>query len=124
MLDRGEYITPESITGDFANNILRQIFLSRYALDRYKDTGDVFELVSGSIIPPFDIFKSLGVDFWEMLKEVGVIDKTQNEIWSDKSHKYKSLKYIPVPGRLGYDYLGGGNEAFREKKEKEMWSFK
>ena len=124
VLDRGEYITPESITGDFANNILRQIFLSRYALDRYKDTGDVFELVSGSIIPPFDIFKSLGVDFWEMLKEVGVIDKTQNEIWSDKSHKYKSLKYIPVPGRLGYDYLGGGNEAFREKKEKEAWSFK
>ena len=122
ILDRADTITPESITGDFANNILRQLFLSRYALDRYKDSGDIVELVSGSVVPPFDIFKDMGVDFWEMLKVVGAIDRTESEMWNDTPHRYKSSRYIPGTGRLGYDYLGGGNQEFREKREKEMWS--
>lgn len=121
-VDRADTINPESITEDFANNILRQIFLSRYSLDRYKDTGNIVDLVNDTVLPPMDIFADTSKDIFELLKEIGVIDRKESEIWRTTPYRYKSLRYLPYVGRLGYDWLGGGNEAFRERQLKKAWS--
>ena len=122
ILDRADTITPESITADFANNIWRQIFLSRYSLDRFKDTGNIADLVNDTALPPMDIIAYTSVDIFEFLKEIGVIDRKESEIWRTTPYRYKSLRYLPYVGRLGYDWLGGGNEAFRERQLKKAWS--
>lgn len=121
VLGRDEYITPESISEDFANNILKQIFLSRYSLARFQESGKIADLIMDSALPPFDIINNLSEDIMELLKVIGVVDRDNPFKIGGEEYKWKSSKYLPFTGSLGYNFFGGGNEAFEKRKADELW---
>jgi phage-related protein len=121
VLGRGDDITKETVSDDFVNNILKQVFLSKYALGKIEKGNRIADVLIDSAAPPWDFINAIGADFMEFAKVVGLKDRTDDEVWSEKTHKYKSTKHLPITGRLGYEHLFGGREEYERKKENEAW---
>jgi hypothetical protein len=117
----GKDIDEDKISDDFINNIYQQFFLSRYSLERYGAKGDIPEMLIDTVVPPYqwasdlgkDVFHVLGVD--EFFNPLDPFEKL------DQKHKYKSLQYFPIAGRLPYWWFMGGKEDYEQKEMQKLW---
>jgi len=117
----GKDIDEDKISDDFINNIYQQFFLSKYSLERYGAKGDIPELLLEITMPAYqwasdlgkDVFYVLGVD--EFFNPLDPFEKL------DQKHKYKSLQYLPIGGRLPYWWWMGGKEDYEQKEMQKLW---
>jgi len=117
----GKDIDEDKISDDFINNIYQQFFLSRYSLERYGAKGDIPEMLIDTVVPPYQWASDLGKDIFHVLG----VDEFFNPLdpfkdW-DKEHRYKSLQYLPIGGRLPYWWWMGGKEDYEQKEYDKAW---
>ena len=120
-LGRGDEIDLNTVSDDFVNNILKQVFLSKYTLEKIEKGDDVMDVIINSVLPPWSFISDSYSDFQELAKVAGIKDRDRRIPKFGQKYKYKAAKHIPLSGRLGYEHFMGGREEYIKKKRKEKF---
>ncbi len=114
MLGR-EYTMEDSAV----DSLWKLVGMSRYTSEKMADSP-IQEGVK-MILPPVNLWDGMLKDAWDYSDasyKLGVTDEEKGEIDG------KSIRNIPLGGKLYYEHFMGGKEAFEEKKEVERSNFR
>jgi len=106
MLTKGEAGNLEDIPDNMVEHIFKNFGASEYIIDRYGSQGKVAQAVINTLSPPVGYIDDIGTDIIKLVTEGDVLPE-------------RTIKNLPVFGKLWYMYFGGGMEKMMEREEEE-----
>lgn len=103
LLGRGA--NPEDIiTEGYVDNLFKVFGASEYVMDRFVKPGTIASAAGEMIAPPLDWIDAIGTDVAKALK---------GDLVAEES---KTMRQVPVIGRIWYNFIGGGLEEYLKKQ--------
>lgn len=107
-----EPFEPESLMNTFLENFMGLVFLNKYNREKYLQRGDFEGYIANQFLPPIAGKASDAADvLMAMVEEDGDVAKEASELSAS----------IPIVGDTMYNYLLGGMEKRRERREEEKY---
>ncbi len=102
VLGRGFNI--EDIPDNSMNHLYSLMAASQYVQDRYLKQGDIYGAGLNLVAPPLQVFSDIGRDISNLINKGDTLPE-------------KTLKNLPIFGKLWYNFFGGGLENALERQE-------
>lgn len=107
-----EPFEPGSLTDTYLENFMGLVFMNKYNREKYVKRGDVEGYLSSQLLPPITGKVSDAIDVIQaMVDEDGDVEKEASELAAS----------VPVVGPTMYNYLLGGMEKRRERREEDKY---
>jgi len=105
MLGKG--FNAKDIPDNAMFHLANLIFAGQYVQERYLRQGDILGAGVNAIMPPVQFIKDVSKDLWKLATEGDVLPE-------------RTIKNLPVFGKLWYNFFGGGleNALKRQKSER------
>jgi len=103
----GKGFNVEDISDNSINHLWSIMFASQYIQERYLSQGDIEGAIVNTVTPPLSLLTDIGKDIHNLATEDDVLPE-------------KTIKNLPVFGKLWYNFFGGGleNALKRQKSER------
>lgn len=102
MLGKG--FSPEEISDNSFEHLWSLIFASQYVQERYLKQGDIEGYLTNAFMPPISLLSDVAKDGKDLIVEGDVLPE-------------RTIKNLPVAGKLWYNFFGGGLENSLERQE-------
>lgn len=102
MLGRG--FTVEDVPDNSINHLLSLMMAGQYIQDRYLKQGDIAGAVVNTVTPPLQVLTDVSKDMVKLIEEGDTLPE-------------RTIKNLPVFGKLWYNFFGGGLENSLERQE-------
>jgi hypothetical protein len=100
----GRELDIDDFPDEYVENIFKVFMASEYMVDNYLGQGRIAGAVGETLLPPTDWLDAIGSDI------MGIAS-------GDKVLPEKTIRQLPVAGRLWYEWFGGGMERAAARKE-------
>ena len=105
MLGRG-FNSSEIIGTNSPEVLFKLLGLNKYLSDRSLYKGNIVEVIQSTLTPPLGYLDSVAKDLTDLTTSGDVLPE-------------RTLKELPVGGKIWYNFFGGGLEKFEDRQDKE-----
>ena len=105
MLGRG-FNSSEIIGTNSPEVLFKLLGLNKYLRDRSLYKGNIVEVIQSTLTPPLGYLDSVAKDLTDLTTSGDVLPE-------------RTLKELPVGGKIWYNFFGGGLEKFEDRQSKE-----